>query len=104
MWLTKPTTHVTFNNLYETPEQKRSYGEPDPVSGPELGELVDDDLLEVSSAIESEIEDVGDPGWGLVARRARHVAAAGIVVEGVKVEVEIGVVEVESSCMSDSRW
>jgi hypothetical protein len=39
----------------------------------------------------------------LVARRARHVAAAGIVVEGVKVEVEIGVVEVESSCMSDSR-
>jgi len=32
------------------------------VSGPELGELVDDDLLEVSSAIESEIEDVGDPG------------------------------------------
>lgn len=60
--MTKPTTHVTLNNLYETPEQKRSYDEPDPVSGRELGELVDDDLLEVSSAIESEIEDVGDPG------------------------------------------
>jgi hypothetical protein len=36
------------------------------VPGGELGELVDDDLLEVSSAIESdiepEIEGVGDPG------------------------------------------
>lgn len=62
---TKPT-HITFNNLYKTREQERSYDEPGPVPGGELGELGDDDLLEVSSAIEveieTEIENIGDPG------------------------------------------
>jgi hypothetical protein len=66
MGSTELTTHITFNNLDGTAEQERSYDEPDPVPGRELGELGDDELLEVSSTIEieieTEIENIGDPG------------------------------------------